>query len=98
MLASAPEAARRPLQTSRLTMSLSTGFDLPFARRGVNHLAAVGGGEVGPALEEPAVDRVRPALVDRVDRPMPSGRDHPDADEIVAARRGGERVRVAHRD
>ena len=38
MLAIAPVAARRPLQTSLLTMSLSTYLDLPFGRRGVNHL------------------------------------------------------------
>src|SRR5213592_2200124 len=75
MLARAPVAARSPLQTSLLTMSLSTYLDLPVGRRGVNHLLVSAVGIGRPPLEEAAVHRVGPGFVDGVDRSVPDRGD-----------------------
>src|SRR5918999_6279868 len=98
MLATAPVAASRPLQTSLLTMSLSTYLDLPFRRRGVNHLGVAAVGIVGPALEEAPVDREGPAPVDHVDRPVATARQHPDPYERVLGGSVAQQLGVPHGD
>src|SRR5689334_18435773 len=96
MLASAPVAARMPLQARRFTISLSTQFHLPAGGGGVNHLAiAIAVVVGGPALEEAPVDAVGPVAVDRIERPVAAARQCPYPHELVAGGRLGQHACVA---
>src|ERR687892_1187053 len=98
MLASAPVAARRPLQISRLTISLSTYPHLPAPSGGVNHLALAAVGICSPALEELPVDGVGPVTIDRVEGSVAPAGQLPDANQLVAGGGLGQHVGVGDRD
>src|ERR671915_2445619 len=95
-LARAPVAASKPLQTRRLTISLSTYSKLPRGGAGVNHLAVGAVGIGSPALEEPSVHSVGPVAVDGVKGAVASPRQGPDPDQVVPRRRLAQHLGVAH--